>query len=502
MRSQPASFLCALIVASVCGCSSATPSPVSHAAPAHADNAIVRENRQPGAPDWYRTPSATGIAGYATATSVEAGGALDVAVSTTSSTYSIDVYRIGWYDGAQARLVQSVTNLPGADRGQWRPDTFGVENCPTCTYDATTGLLQPEWPVSYTLHVPADWLGGNYVLRLTAPQAQTAYVPFVVRDKRPSAVIAVMPVNTYEAYNVWGGKSLYSNSFGPNTLGVGTNAPAALQVTFERPFANYSTQVRLDYETVGFLEREGYDVGYATSVDLDSDPGLLRGHRVFLSAGHDEYWSWSMRDAVESARDHGQDAVFLSGNDIYWQVRYQPGRSHHDHEIMICYRDASIDPLSATDPPRTTVRWVDTPVDRAQDSLTGTLYLGESLPDTTRWIVASTAPGWLLNGTGLSAGGAVADLVGRECDGVVTQTSHPYRWQTSHPPASLVRVSDSPVVTASGKHLVCNTVYYRTPSGGQVFSAGTRAWQDLLTGPGTNAAVVRLTENVFTHLLA
>jgi hypothetical protein len=356
--------------------------------------------------------------------------------------------------------------------------------------------------VSYTLRVPANWVGGNYVLRLTAPQARTAYVPFVVRDTRPSAVMAVMPVNTYEAYNDWGGKSLYSNSFGPNTSGVGSNAPAALQVTFERPFSNYATQVRLDYETVGFLEREGYDVGYATSVDLDRDPHLLAGHRVFLSVGHDEYWSWGMRDAVESARDRGQDAVFLSGNDVYWQVRYHPGRGGRDHEVMVCFRDASIDPVSATEPSRTTVRWVDEPVNRAQDSLTGTIYLGESLPRTMKWIVAATAPDWLLAGTGLGSGSAVNDLVGRECDGVVTKTSHPYRWQSSRAPASLVLVSDSPVVTASGKSLACNTVYYRSASGGQVFSAGTRAWQDLLTGPGTNKAVVRLTANIFTHLLA
>ena len=491
----------ALVVATMCACTG-TSTPHARGPAAGNDNPIVRENRMLGQTDWYRSPSPTGVAGYATTSSVVAGGSLDIAVSTTSPTYSIDVYRIGWYGGAGARLLLSVHGLAGDDHGQWQPGTFGVQDCPTCTYDAGTGLLQPGWPVSHTLRVPADWVSGNFVLRITTSDALTGYIPFIVRDRRHSALMAVMPVNTYEAYNVWGGKSLYSNSFGPRTVGVGDNAPAALKVSFERPFANYQNDVRIDYETVRFLEKEGYDVGYASSVDLDSDPRLLLGHRVFLSIGHDEYWSWNMRDAVESARDHGIDAAFLSGNDIYWQVRYEPGVNQQDHEILVCYRDASIDPLSAADPSRTTVRWVDPPVRRAQDSLTGSVYTGNSLARPTSWIVASTAPAWLLEGTGLEAGSAVPGLVGLECDGVVTKTSHPFGWQSSHPPPSLVPVSQSPVVTALGWSLVCNSVYYRADGGGQVFSAGTRAWQDFLEGPDANPAVIRMTENVFRRLMA
>jgi len=260
--------------------------------------------------------------------------------------------------------------------------------------------------------------------------------------------------------------------------------------------------IKLNYETVEFLEREGYDGGYATSIDLDSNARLLAGHRLFLSVGHDEYWTWSMRDAVESARDHGMDAMFLSGNDIYWQARYEPGEHNQDHELLVCYRDASIDPVSAAEPSRTSVRWVDPPVRRGQDSLTGTIYTGRSLAKPTNWVAASTAPDWLLSGTGLKAGSTVGDLVGLECDGVVTKTSHPYGWQSSHPPASMVVVSESPVVTASGTPLVCNSIYYRSAGGGQVFSAGTRAWPDFLTGPHQSAIVVRMTENVFGHLLA
>jgi hypothetical protein len=498
MHRSPAWFLLPLAMACVCACTSPVP---AAKAPTGGPNAVVRENEKPGQSGWYKRESATGIAGYATATSVPVGGSLGIAVSTTSPSYSIDVFRLGWYHGAGARLLLSVRDLTGENRGQWQPGTFGVESCPTCTYDEATGLLQLGWPSSYTLTVPRSWLSGNFVARLSTPRGTFGYVPFIVREPRPSAVLAVMPVNTYQAYNGWGGKSLYStSSFGPVTRGVGDNAPSALRVSFERPVSLYEPIVTKDYETVGFLEREGYDVTYAGSVDLDRDPALLHGHRVFLSVGHDEYWSRAARAAVESGRDHGMDAVFLGGNAIYWQVRYEPGRDGEDHEVLVCYRDASIDPVSATNPAVTTVRWVDPPVARAQDELTGTLYTGRVLARPTAWVVAPTAPEWLLLGSGLTSGGSIPDLVGTECDGVVTATSHPYGWRASAPPRSLVVVSQSPVVTASGTPLVCNTIYYRAAGGGQVFSAGTWSWQDFLNGPKTNAAVVRMTENVLAHL--
>jgi hypothetical protein len=463
-----------------------------------AANPVVQENaRSDRATDWYRPPSPTGIAAYPITTSVPAGGSLQIAVSTTSQSYTIDVFRMGWYAGAEARHMRTVTGLRGENHGQWRPNTFGVQDCPTCTYDRDTGLLQLDWPVSYTLALPASWISGDYVVRLTTNDGRTAYVPFVVRDRRPSTVLAVFPVNTYQAYNEWGGKSLYSsNSFGPPTLGVGSNAPAALQVTFERPYADDQASAKADYRTVSFLERQGYDVTYATSADLDRDRTLLAGHRVVIMVGHDEYWSRGMRDAVESGRDRGLGVLFLSGNSMYWQVRYGADAQGRDHEVLICYRTASIDPDRRTNPALVTVRWVEPPVSDSPDSVIGGLYTGRVLARPTTWVVAATAPAWLLLGTGLQAGSSIAGLVGIECDGVVTAQNHPFGWEASHPPADMVIVSASPVVTASGSAMVSNTIYYRTARGGQVFSVGTWSWQEFLSGPGRSQAVVRMTDNV------
>ena len=493
MIAGPPRLAILLAVAALSACSGPVPRSGTPAA-----NPVVQENARPGrAADWYTPPSATGMAAYPIASSVAVGGSLQIAVSTTSRSYSIDVFRIGWYGGAGARLVRSVRGLRGENHGQWQPNTFGVQDCPTCTYDRETGLLQPDWPVSYTLALPASWTSGDYVVRLVSDDGFTGYVPFVVRDPRPSAVLAVLPVNTYQAYNEWGGKSLYSsNSYGPPTLSVGGNEPAAVQVSFERPYAQDQASAKADYATVSFLEREGYDVTYATSIDLDRDRTLLAGHRVVVMVGHDEYWSRGMRDAVESGRDRGLGVLFLSGNSLYWQVRYGADARGRDHQVLICYRSESIDPDRHTNPALVTVRWVEPPVSDSPDSLIGGLYTGRILARPTAWVVASTAPPWLLQGTGLVTGSSIAGLVGIECDGVVTAQNHPFGWEASHPPPGMVIVSASPVVTASGAALVSNTIYYRTAGGGQVFSVGTWSWQDFLSGPGRSQAVVRMTDNV------
>jgi hypothetical protein len=453
---------------------------------------IPRENRLPGSTGWALDFRGSGISGYVVPASVDAGGQVGIAVSTVSPTYDLAVYRVGWYGGTGGRLVQSVRGLPGVNQGTWKPQTFGVSACSTCEYDARTGLLEPRWLSTHTFTIPRSWVSGDYLVHMTTPAGDVASAHFVVTDdRRASQVLAVLPLNTYEAYNNWGGKSLYgTNSTGPATLASGPFASAATEVSLERPYASVD-RIRQDFEAVAFLERAGYDVTYATSVDLDRDPALLTRHRIFISVGHDEYWSRDMRDRVEGARDAGTSLVFLGGNDVYWQVRYRQGADGADRSILVCYRSAAIDPVAQTDPALTTVRFSEPPLLRPASTLTGTVYTDPILVRPAAWLVAATAPGWLLAGTGLVPGrGSIAGLVGVECD----------RYDPYGPaPPQLVVVSDSPVVKTGGAPSHCNTVYYRAAHGGQVFSAGTWSWEDFLTGRGQDAAVVRMTNNLLVR---
>ena len=141
---------------------------------------------------------------------------------------------------------------------------------------------------------------------------------------------------------------------------------------------------------VRWLEANGYDVSYFTDVDSDRYGSLILNHKVFMSVGHDEYWSGGQRTNVEAARDAGVNLAFFSGNEIFWKTRWENSidGSSTPYRTLVCYKesqdDAPIDPL---DPPTWTGTWRDPrfspPADggRPENALTGTLYMDDRTHD-------------------------------------------------------------------------------------------------------------------------
>jgi hypothetical protein len=459
--------------------SSPAPTPASSAAP------VVAENRLPGTTSWRQQVSEIAIAGYADAASVNVGQRIRFAVSTTSSQYRLDIYRLGWYGGAGARLMRSVPALRGVDQGTWAPRTYGLRNCPTCIVDHSLGLIDAGWRADYQLRIPRSWLSGNYLALLSTPSGDHAYIYFLVReDSRASDILVVMPVNTYQAYNVWGGVSLYI----AHPLPGGASAPRSYAVSFNRPYAvNVLDPAHVtrdnDFAVTAFLEQHGYDVTYATSVDLERDPSLLLHHRLFLSIGHDEYWSHQMRLEVEKARDSGTNLIFLGGNDVQWQVRYQPDAAGHPARTMVCYKDAGLDPVATTDPSMATDEFQQPPVNQPQNALTGALYRSSGYLNSQPWTVGDDAPVWLLAGTGLQPGDSVPNLVRGECDRAARNGSQP---------SYLI------IVGRSAAPAACTTVFYRAASGAEVFNAADEGWGYLIDEP----RVARMTTNLLDRLTA
>src|SRR4029077_17915577 len=118
---------------------------------------------------------------------------------------------------------------------------------------------------------------------------------FVVREGLERwPIVFQSSVTTWQAYNIWGGHSLY---FGITDSGGQTNALRSKIVSFDRPYGygiGAAAYLGLELPLVQWLERNNYDVGYATDLDTHEDPLLLAGRKAFLSLGHDEYWSTAM----------------------------------------------------------------------------------------------------------------------------------------------------------------------------------------------------------------
>ncbi len=428
------------------------------AAAALEDNPIVRENAKQGAPDWELADPAYNreIEGYASKTSVARGSTISFYVSTTAKTYNIEFFRLGWYNGAGARRMTSPVSRVGIR--QTMPKT-----------DPVTGLIECNWTSPYTINIPntadpTNWASGYYLAKLTARGGKDWYIPFVVRDDpRASKYLFQSSVTTYQAYNAWGGKSLYPfNS---------TNSARAYKVSFNRPYDNgYGTGDLVndwsgwELNMLRFLEREGYDLTYCTNLDTHENPNLINNRKSFLSVGHDEYWSREIRDNVENARNRGVHLGFFTANAAYWQVRFEPSSVNGAaNRTLVCYKEAAKDPFYSDPNKRqlTTVTWRDPIVNRPEEPLLGVQY--EHYPVDADMVIAN-ASHWVFANTGLRNGDKLPGLVGYEAD---------RRFGIG--PANTVVLAHSPVVSEVGAGYSDMTLYTHA-SGANVFATGSIQW--------------------------
>ena len=420
-------------------------------------NAIYLENQKPGTSSWRFTNYTTSaIAGYASALSVARGGSLPIKVTVAApGSYAIDIYRIGYYGGTGGRLVASSGSLSGVVQ-------------PTCPVtDAVTHLVECNWSTSYTLAVGADWTTGLYLAKLKLTSTgQESPIFFVVRDDAStSKILFQSSSNTYAAYNRYGGYSLYEYS--------STASQRAFKVSFDRPnrtLEEYSNHLMYEYNMIRWLESQAYDVSYITNLDVHTNPAQLAQHKVLLDAGHDEYWSLEMRNAVESARDSGTHLGFFSANTAYWRVRFEPSTSGVANRVMACYKSTDI-----PDPVAPTYRFRDAPNNRPENALLGVMYIGDTNDIAGSDFVVSNAADPYYANTGLINGDKLIGLVGYEWDAIVSNGFTPNGIVTLA--SSTVTPNGAiapgiPVTTTQTSH----AIRYTAPGGGKVFSTGSIQW--------------------------
>ena len=448
---------------------------------ASAPNPIVAENQKPGDWDWYISQDSPNheIEGYASDVSVEAGESLDVMVSTSvPSDFTYAVYRLGWYGGDGARKVQVGPTLHG-------------QPGPACPRDATTNRVECDWPVSFTLSIPGEWLSGVYFIKLHRADGFERYVSFTVRDHRAADVLFKVSVNTDQAYNRWGGESLYFDSSGTSPSGMG------FEISFDRPFDDGAGTYSIlwwEQHALRFLEQYGYDVSYGTSLDAYRFDGFYKGIGAIVTAGHDEYWTQRERDVINGVLAGGQTSlVNLTANPAYWRVRYSPDGHGKPHRRMSCYKaEQQLDPFGAGDN-TTTAMFRLTPNAQPENGVFGTMYEDWMLMGYPLIINDVSNP--LFNGTGFHAGDQVPQVVGYEYDKV---------FDNGLTPPNTTVLASSPVLNAEAFPSTSQVVVRTTPQGRVVFSAGSIYWPLALSNQANwqDSRVQKLTWNVMEAALA
>jgi hypothetical protein len=457
--------------------------PLTAIAARRRSNPIIAENQMPGTRDWLPFPYASNheIEGYASAASVAPGRRIRIFVNTAEPTFQLEVFRLGWYGGDGGRRVFGPVTLEG--RVQATPAPHPV-----------TGLVDCDWTDPFTLRTDRDWVSGVYLVKLTASATQSL-VPFVLTDDRSRAPLLFQSsVTTHQAYNNWGGKSLYSfNSVGP----------AAVKVSFNRPYANGKGAGELfswELSLLRFLEREGYDVGYCTNVTTHSEPSTLRDRSAFLSVGHDEYWSLEMRENVVAARNRGVNLGFFSANTCYWQIRLESSRARGASDrIMVCYKERAQgeDPLFGVDDARVTTLWRNAPVNRPEEQLLGVQFDGRFYPVDTD-IVVDDPSHFIFEGTGLRIGDRLPGLLGYEADRIF-----------GGGPPNLIRLCHSPVNLDDAPDGFSDMTIYSAPSGALVFATGSMQFnwglddgEDSTRADLVNPAAQQMARNLIARFLS
>jgi hypothetical protein len=411
-----------------------------------ASNPVQMENLLSGTMGWILAQPATGnqIEGYASLSSVNIGGQIKLFVNTVDPTYQIDVYRMGWYGGAGGRLVLTVGPLTGVQQTVPPPDP-------------TTGMVECNWSQPYLLTVPSTWVSGIFLAKLTGSSGNQSYIIFVVRDdSRSSDFVFQSSTNTFQAYNNWGSKSLYTfNSTSGKATAVSYNRPYAmgLQPAAEAGIGagDFLTTGAPSSETVPagwecnmlrWLEQQGFDVTYFTDVDVHEHASLITNHKGLLVIGHSEYWSAGMRTNVSSARDAGVNVGFFGSNICYWPTTYQAS----------AITGAVDRTISA--PKTSTWRQSGQP----EDALIGVMYTTD--PVNGNMTVINTSH-WIFAGTGLHDGNTLPGIVGYEGDSIYGDA-----------PPNLTQWAHSNINST----FFDASVYNAIASGAIVFATGSMQW--------------------------
>lgn len=451
---------------------------------------------------------------YAWPVTVRAGAGLRLHVSTEHARFGVRLFRYG----------ATVTEVPGPIA------VLAGYSLPPGRPDEAWG-----WPV-YPIELGTDLEDGVY-LAVPVPLGPDGPKPvraepelanrkdaclFVLRRRAaPGPAERViwykLPTATYTAYNQRGGASLYASAQWardwtaqgyvgslqrPGNAGVGGrvmegDAPDAYVRSSRRQvFAHW------DAPFVTWLEQRGYQVSYCTDYDLHYDADLLGGSGLLISGGHDEYWSWGMRDRVLSFVDRGGNVCFFTGDTACFEVEFSPSGDR-----LFCRKMAGGSP-EGSGSNRPGALW---PVNDPDDWLTmSSPAWGGGWWDGRRAITgyhAVVGTHWAFDGVEFPpegiTGGEVTPVIGYETDGVrLERKSDPPRLSEHRKGLGAGRVllalASLPAGWVAGYDEANAAMLLRTaPSGGMVFSVGTTDWPLALD---TDRNIGRITANVVSRL--
>jgi hypothetical protein len=449
-----------------------------------ASSAAAARRRAVGHPT-PRFNEASTQGGYPSSPSVIHGASLSLHVSSSVQPLTVEIVNL--VDPNQ--VLTTIRNLNSR-----------VQNC---SGQFLTGC---DWDVTTTFAIPFNWPSGYYAARFPTAFG-TRWAPFVVRAAQPgstSKILAISPTHTMQAYNRFGGSSLYFDDLGRPQRFVD-------RVSYERPYSQddglggYS-----DYEEffVDWMRGEGLLFEAATDVDLE-DATLLSRYNLVIIAGHSEYWTAGARHNLEQFSQRGGHIAVLNGNSMWWQIRLED-----NNRTIVGYKQDAVpeDPFLRQKPQLVTTNWYQHPVNNPETKILGTTFLHGGyanrvpgnpddysllpLEQRTGWTVTEPTS-WVFQGTNLTRGATFGrEAVGLEVDGALFNCDANGNIVGIDPAAGTPLNFHVLAVTPASDGYGTMGVYTNS-AGGTIFNAASQRWA---FGLRDNPIIRRITRNVIDRL--
>jgi hypothetical protein len=529
----------------------------------------IEERRHAVRGHYYETPGMDGARGeiwcYTRDFSYSPGATVDLHISSTASSCRMEIVR----DGGVETSVYGTDDI--ATVWQETPDQCSVHGC--------------GWAATYAFKIHDSWPSGAYRITLTADgrdgkpiRCHHLIIVLPKTGPKPGRILQVAATGTWAAYNTWGGSNHYQGITGPNRDQFATTVsrerpwccgfvvlpPDAPRVPLEVSLPpgtvpryphmewayakgyskKYASSGWASYDSHFFrwAERQGYAIDLVSQDELHFRPELLSGYDCVVCVGHDEYWTWEMRDAIDAYVDRGGRVARFAGN-FMWQTRLE-----NEGRRQVCYKYVARkeDPVYATgDVTRATNSWEAPEIGRPGAltfglNATNGVYAGWGgcAPRGVKGFPIYRPGHWAFAGTGLFYGdvlGADSHIYGYEVDGLPYEIRHglPYPTADSGAPEGLdilalgmaSQVEESDILAPEDQffgdedgRFIAETLYgeasdenmekVRYSNGmivhfrrgkGEVFHAGTCEWVAGLLR--SDAMVERVTANVLNHFL-
>lgn len=391
------------------------------------------------------SPTRTSTSTYLSNFSFDEGQYIQTHTTCPTTTYSVEVFRIGNYTNQDFKLESQISSQP-------------------CKSPLT---------------LPGPYLPGLYVYKIIDEQGYVAYSSFVIRSKVFTKGVASIPFMTLLAYNKFNGSNTYKSPTGFKDR--------RKEIPFDTPI-DYKSGLDKFFEyvfpVVREIEKNHLDISYVADFDINDNPKLLEGRSAFISMGHDEYWTDSERSTVINARTAGTNLLFFGANVAYWNVRIA---ERNNVRILEIYKSKTLDPNKSNP----TIRF--SMLGKPESQLTGLDY---TCFPAHGHLEIKEPNSFVFAGTKAPSTEDLYKIVGTEVDQYKPQFNKF---------VGKVQVLARSKITCShplrDSHGYADFIYATSPSGAGTISIGSMGWTSVGLNAADSTAIGAFTRKVTSNIL-